>query len=46
MRKLDFLAGRGYEAPELEVISTVVEKGFEASLGIDGVYEDFYDEEF
>jgi len=43
MRKLNFFAEE-YVAPELEVISTVVEQGFQASLGIDDAEDYDYGE--
>lgn len=30
------IVGGGYEAPEIEVVSAVVERGFEASLNFGG----------
>lgn len=41
MKKI-FLQGEGYVAPELEVISTVVEQGFTLSAGIMEAEEDNY----
>lgn len=41
MKKI-FLQGEGYVAPELEVISTVVEQGFTMSANIDDAAEDLY----
>lgn len=31
-----------YVAPEIEVVSTVVEAGFSLSAGIDDAYEEYY----
>lgn len=36
----NFVSMESYEAPEMEVISTVVEYGFELSSGIDDAFED------
>lgn len=35
---------RGYEAPDFEIVSTIVERGFEASYGDIGEAGDNYDE--
>ena len=40
MRK--FITSEEYTAPELEVVSAVVEHGFSLSTGIEDAYEDNY----
>ena len=40
----NLMSVESYEAPEMEVISTIVEYGFDLSSGIDDAFEDDFGE--